>query len=70
VAWQLAKRKPGKLDLIEACSWGIASGGFACFYIGGTFIEGKAREKLNLIKPYFKLYRKQIKNLIKSIQSE
>ncbi|RQV99952.1 MAG: carbohydrate kinase family protein [Calditrichaeota bacterium] len=64
VAWQLAKKRPGKLDLIEACSWGIASGGFACFYIGGTFIEGKAGEKFNLIKPYYKLYRKQIQNLI------
>jgi hypothetical protein len=63
VAWQLRKKRPGKLDLIEACSWGIASGGFTCFYIGGTFIEGKKGEKFNLIKPYYKLYKKQLANL-------
>jgi len=63
VAWQLAKKRPGKLDLTEACSWGIASGGFACFYIGGTYIEGKKGEKFNLIKPYYKLYKKQLANL-------
>lgn len=63
LAWQLRKKKPGKLDLTEACSWGITSGGFTCFYIGGTFIEGKKREKFNLIKPYYKLYKKQLANL-------
>lgn len=63
VAWQLTKTRPGKLNLTEACSWGIASGGFTCFYIGGTFIEGRKGEKLSLIKPYYKLYRDQLANL-------
>jgi sugar/nucleoside kinase (ribokinase family) len=63
VAWQLLKTRRGKLDLMEACSWGIASGGFACFYIGGTYIEGRKGEKFNLVKPYYKLYRKQLANL-------
>jgi sugar/nucleoside kinase (ribokinase family) len=64
VAWQLENTKPGKLDLNKACSWGIASGGFACFYIGGTYIEWNPGEKFNLVKPYYKLYRKQIAKLI------
>lgn len=59
VAWQMLDSKTGNLDLIEACSWGIASGGFACFYMGGTYIERKEKEKLNLIRPYYGLYRNQ-----------
>ncbi|KAA6341792.1 hypothetical protein EZS27_010430 [termite gut metagenome] len=27
------------LDLIEACRWGVVSGGYTCFYVGGTFFE-------------------------------
>jgi sugar/nucleoside kinase (ribokinase family) len=46
--------------LKEACSWGVASGGFACFYIGGTYFEEKQGEKLARIKPYYESYRKQI----------
>ena len=64
VAWQLKNNIPGQLDLNEACSWGIASGGFACFYIGGTYIEWSKGEKLNLVNPYYELYRKQISDLI------
>ena len=26
-------------DIIEACSWGIVSGGATCFYMGGMFQE-------------------------------
>ncbi len=48
------------LDIIEACSWGIVSGGFACFYIGGTFFEKYPGEKRELITPYFDRYKKQI----------
>jgi sugar/nucleoside kinase (ribokinase family) len=47
-------------DLQETCSWGIVSGGFACFYIGGTYFEKKHGEKLAKIKPYYKFYKKQI----------
>ena len=64
VAWQLENTKPGKLDLNEACAWGITSGGFACFYIGGTYIEWNRGEKFNLVKPYYELYLKQIADLI------
>jgi sugar/nucleoside kinase (ribokinase family) len=64
VAWQLKNKQPGKLDMNDACAWGIASGGFACFYIGGTYIEWNKGEKFNLVNPYYELYRKQIADLI------
>lgn len=47
-------------DLREACSWGVASGGFACFYMGGTYFEEKSGEKMARIKPYYDSYKKQI----------
>jgi len=49
-----------RFDLKEACSWGIVSGGFTCFYIGGTYFEEKPGEKLARIKYYYDLYKKQI----------
>jgi len=63
VAWQLAEKGDQALDLVEACSWGIASGGFACFIMGGTYIEFKPGEKLNLVKPYYDLYQDQLKEI-------
>ncbi len=47
-------------DLREACSWGTVSGGFTCFYMGGTYFEEKPGEKMAKIKPYYESYRKQI----------
>jgi sugar/nucleoside kinase (ribokinase family) len=47
-------------DLPEACCWGVVSGGFTCFYLGGTYFEEKNGEKLARIKPYYEAYRKQI----------
>ncbi len=48
------------LDLREACMWGIVSGGYTCFYIGGTYLEKTPGEKYNLIAPYFEHYKTQI----------
>lgn len=48
------------LDLTEACCWGIVSGGFTCFYVGGTYFEDREGEKLSRIKPYYESYREQI----------
>ena len=50
-------------DLIEACTWGIVSGGFSCFYLGGTYFEEMEGEKLNKLKHFYDLYKKQIGNL-------
>jgi sugar/nucleoside kinase (ribokinase family) len=47
-------------NLQEASSWGVVSGGFACFYLGGTWDEQKAGEKLNKIQPYYNSYQQQI----------
>jgi len=47
-------------DLQEACCWGIVSGGFTCFYMGGTYFEENIGEKLARIKPYYESYKKQI----------
>ncbi|HTN67971.1 MAG TPA: carbohydrate kinase family protein [Dysgonamonadaceae bacterium] len=51
-----------KIDLKEACIWGIVSGGFSCFYIGGTYHQKHPGEKLKLIIPYYEDYLKQIDN--------
>jgi sugar/nucleoside kinase (ribokinase family) len=50
------------LNLIEACRWGVVSGGFACFYMGGTFFEKRAGEKRELLAPYYQQYKKQTAN--------
>lgn len=47
-------------DISEACSWGAVSGGFACFYVGGTFLEQNPGEKLTKIKSYYDAYIEQI----------
>lgn len=47
-------------NLQEASCWGIVSGGYACFYMGGTWFEQKSGEKLTKIKPYYESYQQQI----------
>ena len=44
------------LDLVESTKWGIVSGGFACFYYGGTYIEKKEGEKLTLLQELYDQY--------------
>ena len=46
-------------DLPEACRWGIVSGGFACFYYGGTYFEEKEGEKLSYLQELYDQYLKQ-----------
>jgi sugar/nucleoside kinase (ribokinase family) len=48
------------LDLTEACCWGVASGGYACFYVGGTWFEEYSGEKRELITPYYERYKEQL----------
>lgn len=51
-----------QLDLKEALSWAVVSGGFNCFYVGGTYFESFPGKKLSRIKPYYDAYKKQISN--------
>jgi sugar/nucleoside kinase (ribokinase family) len=50
----------GRFSLTDAALWGTVSGGFACYYTGGTFFEKYSGEKLeitnNMIERYLKSY--------------
>jgi len=43
------KFNPEKLSLFDATILGTASGGFACYYVGGTYFEKKKGEKISKI---------------------
>jgi sugar/nucleoside kinase (ribokinase family) len=60
LAWQLKKMIKGQFDLVEAISWGIASGGHTCFIIGGTYLENYKWEKLRKVSELQTEYMKQI----------
>jgi sugar/nucleoside kinase (ribokinase family) len=60
IAWQLKDQEKGDFDLIETLSWGIASGGFSCFTIGGTYIEKHKGEKRNAVQQIRNAYLKEI----------
>ena len=47
-------------DLKEACYWGIVSGGYTCFYFGGTYFEAFPGEKFQKLKPYYERYKQQL----------
>ncbi|HBE42715.1 MAG TPA: carbohydrate kinase family protein [Bacteroidales bacterium] len=47
-------------DLREACCWGVVSGGFTCFYMGGTYFEEETGEKRAKMQPYYEAYKEQI----------
>ncbi len=48
-------------ELREACMRGIVSGGYTCFYLGGTYFEEVPGEKQKKIEPYYAAFREQIK---------
>jgi len=60
LAWQLKSRQKGEFNLVEALSWGIASGGYCCFTFGGTYLESSPGEKKNDIQHIQQNYLKQI----------
>ncbi len=59
-AKQFYDGKEGSMDIIEACSWGCASGGFACFYIGGTYLEKIPGEKKAKVSEFQQAFTDQI----------
>jgi sugar/nucleoside kinase (ribokinase family) len=60
IAWQLRNKSKKQFDLLEAVSWGIASGGFCCFTVGGTYIENSPGEKRIKIQELQREYMRQI----------
>ena len=60
LARQIKTEATGKLNLTEAIAWGVASGGFACYYIGGTYIEREPREKHTIVEIFKLQYLIQI----------
>jgi sugar/nucleoside kinase (ribokinase family) len=58
LALQMKNSKKGSFSLPDAISMGVASGGFCCFYFGGTYLEKQPGEKkkkvLALKNEYFK----------------
>jgi sugar/nucleoside kinase (ribokinase family) len=61
IAWQMRHKSPGRFNLIEAVSWGISSGGFSCYVLGGTYLEKYPGEKLNRVFEIQKEYLHQIR---------
>jgi sugar/nucleoside kinase (ribokinase family) len=59
IAMQLIANPGKKIDLHLALAMGIASGGYACFYHGGTFYEEYPGQKKKIIESYYNLYLKQ-----------
>lgn len=60
LASQLKSKPKGQFDLVEAISWGVASGGFTCFYVGGTYIEKSLGDKRKKVSELQEEYLKQI----------
>lgn len=63
------KDRRAPFDLITALSWAVASGGFTCSYIGGTYIESYPGEKLLMIQDFRNSYLKQI-GMVSSVSFE
>ena len=58
---QLAEgKKPGTFSLTDAAAWAAASGGFACFCMGGTYLEQRPGEKREKLQRYHDAYFSQL----------
>jgi sugar/nucleoside kinase (ribokinase family) len=60
ISKQMIENPNSTVDLVKAVAFGIASGGFTCFYNGGTYYEKKPGEKSKLVEDYFAHYLNQI----------
>jgi sugar/nucleoside kinase (ribokinase family) len=60
IAKQLIEKPEDEVSLKNAIALGVASGGYACFYHGGTFYEEMPGQKMSHIEPYFDEYLAQI----------
>lgn len=62
IAEQLMNSGQEKVNMDELIAWGTVSGGYACFYHGGTFYEEYPDQKRKLIEPYYRDYLQQNRN--------
>lgn len=62
IARQIQTGVRGRFDLIDAAVWGISSGGFSCYYMGGTYIEKEKGEKLSKVWQIREDYFNEIRN--------
>lgn len=62
IAKQLIADSGKEVSMPEAIALGVASGGFACFFNGGTFYEQYNGQKVKEIEPYYWEYLTQIGN--------
>ncbi len=60
LARQMVDNTDKRIDLTKAVAFGIASGGFACYYLGGTFFESKHGEKIKKVESLYQQYLSQI----------
>lgn len=60
IAKQLIEQPSLQIDMDKAIAMGVVSGGYACFYHGGTFFEKKPGEKKQLIECFFNEYLLQL----------
>ena len=59
---QLLEQPSRQIDMSEAITMGVVSGGYTCFYHGGTYYEKQSGEKKELIEPFFNEYLLQLQN--------
>ncbi|MEA4917869.1 carbohydrate kinase family protein [Proteiniphilum sp.] len=62
IARQLVEPHLQSVSIDEVIAWGTVSGGYACFYHGGTFYEKYPGQKRELIEPYYRDYLLQKEN--------
>jgi len=60
IAKQIRRKIPGTFNLNEAVTLAVASGAFACTYLGGTYLESRNGEKRQRIEEFLADYRSQI----------
>lgn len=60
IAEQLMEGSGKEVDFQKALAMGVVSGGFACFYHGGTFYEKYPGEKREDMEPFYEEYLKQL----------
>jgi sugar/nucleoside kinase (ribokinase family) len=65
IAQQLIEGTSKQIDFKKALALGVVSGGYACFYHGGTYFEKQPGEKLKNIEPFYNEYLKQINYCVK-----